>query len=131
MFNGVALETQCQYCPQRNLILGLCHEHSSNVNKYLLHFSYIFNMIYFTFILDTQVGGYVMPNMHSASPKELAEVLGSETSGDGIVHEAEHMISITKGGGGCGDSKNGGQSIYVVLNICSASGRGVAKWAGM
>ena len=66
-------------------------------------------MIYFTFILDTHVGGYVTPNVHSASPKGLAEVLGSKTGRDGIVREAEHTIGITKGGGGCRDSENGGQ----------------------
>ena len=67
----------------------------------------------------------MMPNVHSASPKGLSEVLGSETGGDGIVHDAEHTIGIMKGGGGCGDSKNGRQGVYVALNICSASGRGV------
>ncbi|KAJ6597333.1 hypothetical protein B0H10DRAFT_1959864 [Mycena sp. CBHHK59/15] len=32
MFDGVALETKCRYCPHRNTILGLCHEHSHRVN---------------------------------------------------------------------------------------------------
>ncbi|KAF8163984.1 hypothetical protein BJ912DRAFT_1097015 [Pholiota molesta] len=31
MFDGVALETRCRYCPRRNQILGLCREHSNNV----------------------------------------------------------------------------------------------------
>jgi hypothetical protein len=31
MFDGVALETRCRYCPRRNKILGLCREHSENV----------------------------------------------------------------------------------------------------
>lgn len=32
MFDGIALETKCRFCPKRDQILGLCHEHSSNVN---------------------------------------------------------------------------------------------------
>ncbi|KAJ6618015.1 hypothetical protein B0H10DRAFT_1947987 [Mycena sp. CBHHK59/15] len=32
MFDGVALETKCRYCPRRNVILGLCREHSHWVN---------------------------------------------------------------------------------------------------
>jgi hypothetical protein len=32
MFDGIALETKCCYCPKRDQILGLCHEHSHNVN---------------------------------------------------------------------------------------------------
>ncbi|KAJ7794193.1 hypothetical protein B0H14DRAFT_2392706, partial [Mycena olivaceomarginata] len=32
MFDGVALETKCCYCPVRNAILGLCREHSNRVN---------------------------------------------------------------------------------------------------
>ncbi|KAJ7924779.1 hypothetical protein B0H13DRAFT_1863643 [Mycena leptocephala] len=32
MFDGVALETKCRYCPYRNAILGLCREHSHRVN---------------------------------------------------------------------------------------------------
>lgn len=32
MFDGVALETKCRYCPRRNAILGLCREHASRVN---------------------------------------------------------------------------------------------------
>jgi len=31
MFDGVALETKCRYCPERNQIMGLCREHSRNV----------------------------------------------------------------------------------------------------
>lgn len=32
MFDGVAVETKCRYCPRRNAILGLCREHASRVN---------------------------------------------------------------------------------------------------
>lgn len=32
MFDGIALETRCCYCPECDKILGLCHEHSHNVN---------------------------------------------------------------------------------------------------
>ncbi|KAJ7661525.1 hypothetical protein DFH06DRAFT_1089043 [Mycena polygramma] len=32
MFDGIALETKCRYCPDRNAILGLCREHSHRVN---------------------------------------------------------------------------------------------------
>lgn len=32
MLDGVALETRCQHCPERDQILGLCHEHSHHVN---------------------------------------------------------------------------------------------------
>ena len=32
MFDGIALETRCRYCPERDKILGLCREHSHNVN---------------------------------------------------------------------------------------------------
>jgi len=32
MFDGIALETKCRYCPKRDQILGLCREHSHNVN---------------------------------------------------------------------------------------------------
>ncbi|KAJ7315740.1 hypothetical protein DFH08DRAFT_820317 [Mycena albidolilacea] len=32
MFDGIALETKCCYCPVRNAILGLCREHSNRVN---------------------------------------------------------------------------------------------------
>ncbi|KAJ7025828.1 hypothetical protein C8F04DRAFT_1046127 [Mycena alexandri] len=32
MFDGIALETKCRYCPYRNAILGLCREHSHLVN---------------------------------------------------------------------------------------------------
>ncbi|KAK7037056.1 hypothetical protein R3P38DRAFT_2517108 [Favolaschia claudopus] len=32
MFDGVALEPKCRYCPIRNAILGLCREHSHRVN---------------------------------------------------------------------------------------------------
>ncbi|KAJ7432263.1 hypothetical protein B0H11DRAFT_1760786, partial [Mycena galericulata] len=31
MFDGIALETKCRYCPERNAILGLCREHSHRV----------------------------------------------------------------------------------------------------
>jgi hypothetical protein len=27
MFDGIALDTRCQYCPERDSILGLCREH--------------------------------------------------------------------------------------------------------
>ena len=33
MFDGIALETRCHYCPERDKILGLCHEHSNNINN--------------------------------------------------------------------------------------------------
>ena len=33
MFDGIALETRCRYCPERDKILGLCHEHSKNINN--------------------------------------------------------------------------------------------------
>ncbi|KAJ7772154.1 hypothetical protein B0H14DRAFT_2402165 [Mycena olivaceomarginata] len=32
MFDGVALDTKCRYCPKRNAILGLCRELSHRVN---------------------------------------------------------------------------------------------------
>jgi len=32
MFDGIALETRCRYCPERDSILGLCREHSYRVN---------------------------------------------------------------------------------------------------
>ncbi|KAJ7746768.1 hypothetical protein DFH07DRAFT_1038050, partial [Mycena maculata] len=32
MFDGVALETKCRYCPRRDAILGLCREHANRVN---------------------------------------------------------------------------------------------------
>ena len=32
MVDGLALETRCHYCPKRDSILGLCHEHSHNVD---------------------------------------------------------------------------------------------------
>ena len=28
MFDGIALDTRCQYCPDQDSILGLCQEHS-------------------------------------------------------------------------------------------------------
>ena len=31
MFDGVALEEKCRYCPERNQIMGLCREHSARV----------------------------------------------------------------------------------------------------
>ncbi|KAJ6603661.1 hypothetical protein B0H10DRAFT_2315727 [Mycena sp. CBHHK59/15] len=31
LFDGVALETKCRYCPQRNAILGICREHFDRV----------------------------------------------------------------------------------------------------
>ena len=32
MFDGIALETICRYCPEQDSILGLCQEHSHRVN---------------------------------------------------------------------------------------------------
>ncbi|KAH6916539.1 hypothetical protein BKA70DRAFT_1502864, partial [Coprinopsis sp. MPI-PUGE-AT-0042] len=32
MFDGIALEAQCSYCPKRDKVLGLCREHSHRVN---------------------------------------------------------------------------------------------------
>ena len=32
MVDGIALETRCRYCPKRDSILGLCREHSHNVD---------------------------------------------------------------------------------------------------
>ena len=32
MVDGIALETGCNYCPKCDSILGLCHEHSCNVD---------------------------------------------------------------------------------------------------
>lgn len=32
MFDGVALESKCCYCSRRNSVLGLCREHSKNVD---------------------------------------------------------------------------------------------------
>ena len=32
MFDGIALEAKCCYCPQQDQIIGLCCEHSCNVN---------------------------------------------------------------------------------------------------
>ena len=32
MFDGIALDTRCRYCPERDSILGLCQEHSHRVN---------------------------------------------------------------------------------------------------
>jgi len=31
MFDGIALETRCRYCPERDSMLGLCCEHSHRV----------------------------------------------------------------------------------------------------
>ncbi|KAJ6561280.1 hypothetical protein B0H10DRAFT_1966595 [Mycena sp. CBHHK59/15] len=33
LFDGVALETKCRYCPQRNAILGICREHFDRVKN--------------------------------------------------------------------------------------------------
>ncbi|KAJ7104870.1 hypothetical protein C8R44DRAFT_807209 [Mycena epipterygia] len=38
MFDGVALETKCRYCPTRNAILGLCREHSHRVDTQVTDF---------------------------------------------------------------------------------------------
>lgn len=32
MFDGIALESKCRYCPQRDSVVGLCREHSKNVD---------------------------------------------------------------------------------------------------
>jgi len=32
MFDGLAVESKCRYCSEWNHIIGLCHEHSKNVN---------------------------------------------------------------------------------------------------
>ena len=32
MVDGIALETRCHYCSKHEGILGLCHEHSHNVD---------------------------------------------------------------------------------------------------
>ncbi|KAJ7279506.1 hypothetical protein C8J57DRAFT_1175396 [Mycena rebaudengoi] len=32
MFDGIALETRCRYCPDRDAVSGLCREHSHRVN---------------------------------------------------------------------------------------------------
>jgi len=32
MFNGLAIESKCQYCSLRSHVIGLCHEHSKNVD---------------------------------------------------------------------------------------------------
>ncbi|KAJ6449180.1 hypothetical protein C8R45DRAFT_1131162 [Mycena sanguinolenta] len=32
MFDGIAIETKCRYCPRRNVILGLCREHVNRFN---------------------------------------------------------------------------------------------------
>lgn len=32
MVDGIALETRCRYCPKHDSILGLCREHSHNVD---------------------------------------------------------------------------------------------------
>ena len=29
MFDGLALETKCSYCPERNMVLGICSEHGN------------------------------------------------------------------------------------------------------
>ncbi|KAK7015571.1 hypothetical protein VNI00_019065 [Paramarasmius palmivorus] len=32
MFDGIALETKCRYCTERDAVMGLCREHSKNVD---------------------------------------------------------------------------------------------------
>ncbi|KIM39216.1 hypothetical protein M413DRAFT_447174 [Hebeloma cylindrosporum] len=32
MFDGLAIESKCRYCPRRGHVMGLCREHSSNVD---------------------------------------------------------------------------------------------------
>ncbi len=32
MFDGIALETKCRYCHARNIIIGVCREHSARVD---------------------------------------------------------------------------------------------------
>lgn len=32
MFDGIALETKCRYCHDRNVIIGVCREHANRVN---------------------------------------------------------------------------------------------------
>ncbi|KAK1234793.1 hypothetical protein PQX77_001996, partial [Marasmius sp. AFHP31] len=35
MFDGVAIEPRCRYCPKQNAVMGLCREHSRNVKSRL------------------------------------------------------------------------------------------------
>ena len=39
MFDGIALETRCRWCPKRDHIIGLCREHSHNVDTKLVDFN--------------------------------------------------------------------------------------------
>ena len=41
MFDGVALESKCRYCPRRDCVIGLCREHSKNVNPRVTSFAEI------------------------------------------------------------------------------------------
>lgn len=41
MFDNIALEMRCQYCSQWNQIVGLCWEHSKNVNTFVNNFESI------------------------------------------------------------------------------------------
>ena len=44
MFDGVALESKCRYCPRRDCVIGLCREHSKNVNPRVTSFADIGKM---------------------------------------------------------------------------------------
>lgn len=34
-FDGISIEKKCRYCPKRGVVLGLCREHSVNVNTHV------------------------------------------------------------------------------------------------
>ena len=42
MFDGIALEARCRYCPERDKILGLCREHSQNINNRVSKMNHIY-----------------------------------------------------------------------------------------
>ena len=44
MFDGVALESKCCYCPCRDCVIGLCWEHSKNFNPRVTSFAAIGKM---------------------------------------------------------------------------------------
>ena len=44
MFDGIAIESKCRYCPRRDSVIGLCQEHSQNVNPRVTSFQKIENI---------------------------------------------------------------------------------------
>ena len=44
MFDGIAIESKCRYCPRQDSVIGLCQEHSQNVNPRVTSFQKIENI---------------------------------------------------------------------------------------